>query len=254
MSDLALEKLQDLLDSGRALELVRLSRTWSLVDGPGGAAFHLAGLACRQLLWLDEAAANFQSAVLLDPWTGRYWADVGEAWYRLRQLDLAEDAWSRAAALGALDDPAAWLRAAGEHARCGTVPSRAEIAARTDASDNMIGYSDPTLSPAGDPALPIMVSLGSDRRDEVSLQIDGTPNPDNTPTILDVLRERGVAAAFFVIGAGADADLLARIVAEGHALYNGGYTGTPFTALDNDSILEELERTEALLRRYRPTP
>ena len=55
----------------------------------------------------------------------------------------------------------------------------------------------------------------------VALTFDDGPGPD-TPALLDVLRDRGVRATFFVTGAHVTAhpDLARRIVAEGHAVGN----------------------------------
>lgn len=54
----------------------------------------------------------------------------------------------------------------------------------------------------------------------VSLTFDDGPHPDFTPRILDVLRDNGAAATFFVIGKNArrHPDLVRRIVEEGHVL------------------------------------
>ncbi|MFJ8623031.1 bifunctional polysaccharide deacetylase/glycosyltransferase family 2 protein [Kitasatospora sp. NPDC093550] len=62
----------------------------------------------------------------------------------------------------------------------------------------------------------------------VALTFDDGPDPTWTPRILDVLRQEGVHATFFVVGAQAAAhpDLIRRIVAEGHQIGVHTFTHT----------------------------
>lgn len=57
------------------------------------------------------------------------------------------------------------------------------------------------------------------------LTFDDGPDDKNTPAVLDVLKEAGVKATFYVTGAQAEAhpDVLRRIYAEGHAIGNHSY-------------------------------
>jgi len=66
--------------------------------------------------------------------------------------------------------------------------------------------------------------IDSDRR-VVSLTFDDGPNPKATPRILDVLREKGVRATFFILGSHAERwpELVRRISHEGHQIGNHGY-------------------------------
>ena len=52
----------------------------------------------------------------------------------------------------------------------------------------------------------------------VALTFDDGPDPEMTPHVLDLLRERGVRATFFLVGAKAERhpELVRRIAAEGH--------------------------------------
>ena len=52
----------------------------------------------------------------------------------------------------------------------------------------------------------------------VALTFDDGPDPEITPRVLDLLRERGVRATFFLVGAKAERhpELVRRIAAEGH--------------------------------------
>ncbi|MDB4655916.1 polysaccharide deacetylase family protein [Flavobacteriales bacterium] len=59
----------------------------------------------------------------------------------------------------------------------------------------------------------------------ISLTFDDGPHRDVTPKVLDVLREEGVTASFFVIGKNAEKhpDLVRKIVDEGHIVGNHTY-------------------------------
>lgn len=59
----------------------------------------------------------------------------------------------------------------------------------------------------------------------VSITFDDGPNPVATPLILDVLRDQGVNATFFILGRYAEQwpELVRRTVQEGHQLGNHGY-------------------------------
>jgi peptidoglycan/xylan/chitin deacetylase (PgdA/CDA1 family) len=59
----------------------------------------------------------------------------------------------------------------------------------------------------------------------VAITFDDGPNPQATPAILDVLRDEGVRATFFVLGRHADRwpELVRRMADEGHQLGNHGY-------------------------------
>ncbi len=102
----------------------------------------------------------------------------------------------------------------------------------------------PTLSRAGT------------RTGMVALTIDDGPNPGTTEMLLDILAAYNAPAAFFACGINVERypGLARRIVAAGHGLYSHGYDHPSFDTLDDAAITDQLERTETLLRRFRPTP
>src|SRR3954468_14802802 len=86
----------------------------------------------------------------------------------------------------------------------------------------------------------------------VALTFDDGPDPGSTPALLDLLREAGVEAAFFCIGARAAAhpDLTARIAREGHLVENHSYHHSHLTNFFSERRLRtELERTQVALER-----
>jgi peptidoglycan/xylan/chitin deacetylase (PgdA/CDA1 family) len=86
-----------------------------------------------------------------------------------------------------------------------------------------------------------------DRR--IALTFDDGPDPTTTPAILDVLRDYGLRATFFVIGARAEQhpELIERIVGEGHALGNHTYYHRDLTKLPSESVQRELQDTQAAI-------
>ena len=74
---------------------------------------------------------------------------------------------------------------------------------------------------------------------KIAISFDDGPDARWTPKILDILKEKNVPAAFFVIGIDASQapDLLRREFAEGHEIGNHTYTHPNFT-------LDEISRTQ----------
>ena len=93
----------------------------------------------------------------------------------------------------------------------------------------------------------------------VLLTFDDGPHPLHTPRILDILARYRIKAVFFQVGqnigtldsaAGAtlrDPQLMARILAEGHAVANHTQTHPQLPKLDAVRVTDEIDRTEALL-------
>ncbi len=97
----------------------------------------------------------------------------------------------------------------------------------------------------------------------VALTFDDGPDPETTPLVLAILREKQVKATFFLIGekAASHPDLVRQIVREGHSIGNHsfghwiGMGGYRFPKLKRDlercsSVLEEI--TAVKVRLFRP--
>ena len=78
----------------------------------------------------------------------------------------------------------------------------------------------------------------------VSITFDDGPNPAATPVILDVLRDEGVHATFFVLGRHAERwpELVRRIANEGHQLGNHGYWHRKLHRRSPAYVREDLSR------------
>jgi cellulose synthase/poly-beta-1,6-N-acetylglucosamine synthase-like glycosyltransferase/peptidoglycan/xylan/chitin deacetylase (PgdA/CDA1 family) len=84
---------------------------------------------------------------------------------------------------------------------------------------------------------------------KLALTFDDGPDPEWTPKILDILKEKNVPATFFVIGeeASKSPGLLKRAYAEGHSVGNHTYTHPVFDEASPTQIRWELNITQRLI-------
>lgn len=89
-------------------------------------------------------------------------------------------------------------------------------------------------------------------RPVVALTFDDGPDADSTPRLLDGLKERGVQATFFVIGANIEKDgndtLIKRMHKEGHLIGNHTYHHVDLSGLSHEAAHRELEMTDERIR------
>ena len=95
-------------------------------------------------------------------------------------------------------------------------------------------------------------------RPVVALTFDDGPHPELTPQLLDVLRQQGVRATFYVIGRNVDTypEIARRIVAEGHEIANHTYNHPHLTQVGAARLDSEITRTTEAIQRAtgrRPT-
>lgn len=93
---------------------------------------------------------------------------------------------------------------------------------------------------------------------KVALTFDDGPHPRYTHAILEVLREYGVSATFFVIGVNVEnyPEAFCEIVESGCEIGNHTYSHKNVTAMSIDEIGRELDMTEAAIMKHtdkRPT-
>lgn len=103
----------------------------------------------------------------------------------------------------------------------------------------------------------IFILNGPSSKRQVALSFDDGPDRTFTPRILDVLREHGVKATFFVIGnrVAAHPDVVARMVREGHVVGSHSWDHPNLAKLGPDKVREQLVRAEDAIYRvagYRP--
>jgi peptidoglycan/xylan/chitin deacetylase (PgdA/CDA1 family) len=79
----------------------------------------------------------------------------------------------------------------------------------------------------------------------LAITFDDGPHPKNTPRLLDLLKERGVKATFYVIGQNVSQypDIARRIVEEGHEIGNHSYTHPSLPKLSAARLTEEITKS-----------
>jgi cellulose synthase/poly-beta-1,6-N-acetylglucosamine synthase-like glycosyltransferase/peptidoglycan/xylan/chitin deacetylase (PgdA/CDA1 family)/spore germination protein YaaH len=97
---------------------------------------------------------------------------------------------------------------------------------------------------------------------KIALTFDDGPDPEWTPQILDILKEKHVKATFFIIGANAEANpgIVERTLDEGHELGDHTFTHPNLSDTPPDVVRLELSATQRLfealtgrsLRLFRP--
>lgn len=90
----------------------------------------------------------------------------------------------------------------------------------------------------------------SQERRQIALTFDDGPHPRYTKLLLDGLKERGVAATFFVVGKNisGNEELIARMEQEGHLIGNHTYDHVKISDLSAEQACAQVERTSALVR------
>ncbi len=80
----------------------------------------------------------------------------------------------------------------------------------------------------------------------IALTFDDGPHPKNTPRLLDMLKERGIKATFFLIGKSVATypEIVRRIVSEGHEIGNHTWDHKTLRVMSQEKINEELQKTQ----------
>ena len=94
-----------------------------------------------------------------------------------------------------------------------------------------------------DPTLKVLYH-GDTSAKEICLTIDDGPNPETTPALLRILKQKGVKATFFLLGRRAKEcpELVRAIVADGHEVGNHTTDHSRLSGLGAQEIMNEIER------------
>jgi peptidoglycan/xylan/chitin deacetylase (PgdA/CDA1 family) len=86
----------------------------------------------------------------------------------------------------------------------------------------------------------------------VYLTFDDGPAPENTPAVLDILKQNGIKATFFVVGNQVEKypEILRRIYQEGHAIGNHSYNHVYRELYQSpNSYFSQLRQTDEIIRK-----
>ncbi|MFK7910231.1 MAG: polysaccharide deacetylase family protein [Akkermansiaceae bacterium] len=83
----------------------------------------------------------------------------------------------------------------------------------------------------------------------IAMTYDDGPHPQNTPRLLDMLRERNIKATFYVIGRSVNMypHIVRRIVAEGHEIGNHTWTHRNLKGLSDSQVRWEMNKTRDII-------
>lgn len=95
----------------------------------------------------------------------------------------------------------------------------------------------------------LVFRFGPSNKRQVALTFDDAPDNNFTPQILDVLKQQGVPATFFLVGSRVAQfpDVVKRMVQEGHAVGNHTYSHASLTKLTAQQQTAELARTDDII-------
>jgi peptidoglycan/xylan/chitin deacetylase (PgdA/CDA1 family) len=117
----------------------------------------------------------------------------------------------------------------------------------------LTGFSNPSASiNVMAQKYPIYVKQsGTSDKQQVALTFDDGPDTENTPKILDILKENHAKASFFVIGNHAEAnpEIVKRIISEGNEIGNHTYDHRYLPDLPTDKFQKEILDTAKILKR-----
>jgi len=109
----------------------------------------------------------------------------------------------------------------------------------------------PTPAPAPVAAMPRKPSYTKCHVEgtHLAMTFDDGPHPTLTPRLLDILKERGIKATFYVIGKNVATypEIVQRMVAEGHEIGNHTYNHPSLTKVSPSKLAEEIQQANAAI-------
>jgi cellulose synthase/poly-beta-1,6-N-acetylglucosamine synthase-like glycosyltransferase/spore germination protein YaaH/peptidoglycan/xylan/chitin deacetylase (PgdA/CDA1 family) len=131
----------------------------------------------------------------------------------------------------------------GEILKVKTTPQPGERSVKFDSASGLI-----TGSSYGKWPTPYTLQMYGAEPGKIVLSFDDGPDPNYTPKILDILKEKKAPAIFFAIGLQADkySNILQRAYAEGHEIGNHTFTHPDISRLPPNEIEWELNLTQRL--------
>ncbi len=218
---------------------------------------------------LDAETLNPRFSYIEDGKTHRVWfLDAATAYNHLRAADKYRPAGYALWRLGA-EDPSIWqvlprsygalppasletitptsdvnFIGRGELLQIAAEPTAGSRTFKTDDANATIIAEAYTKMPAS-----FVIRRGGDTPGKIALTFDDGPSPDWTPKILDILKEKGVHATFFIIGENGAAHprLVQRVLAEGHDLGNHTFTHPNLGETPDSVAGVELNATQRLI-------
>ena len=108
--------------------------------------------------------------------------------------------------------------------------------------------SSPTQTPSS--AKPATYAQARVDQPYIAMTFDDGPSAENTPRLLEMLKQRNIKATFFLIGqnVASNPDLVRRILAEGHEIGNHSWTHPQLSKLSDDRVTAEITQTQDAIK------
>lgn len=80
----------------------------------------------------------------------------------------------------------------------------------------------------------------------IAMTFDDGPSAENTPRLLEILKQRGIKATFFLIGQNVaeHPEIVKRILEEGHEIGNHSWTHPQLSKLSDERVTDEIVKTQ----------
>ena len=84
----------------------------------------------------------------------------------------------------------------------------------------------------------------------IAMTFDDGPSAENTPRLLEMLKQRNIKATFFLIGqnVASNPDLVRQILAEGHEIGNHSWTHPQLSKLSDQRVSSEITKTQDAIK------
>lgn len=99
-------------------------------------------------------------------------------------------------------------------------------------------------------AVPVSELLPKQEKKKIALTFDDGPHPIYTEEMLEVLKEKGIPATFFLLGENVEqyGTVVQEIAEQGHLIGNHTYHHVEVTSMSSEEACREIEETNALIR------
>ncbi|HEY2123005.1 MAG TPA: polysaccharide deacetylase family protein [Chthoniobacterales bacterium] len=115
-----------------------------------------------------------------------------------------------------------------------------------------------TPSPTPSPAKPTTYFQARVDQPYIAMTFDDGPSAENTPRLLEMLKQRNIKATFFLIGqnVAANPNIVKQILADGNEIGNHTWTHPQLSKLSDDKVTAEITKTQDAIKDasgYTPT-
>jgi peptidoglycan/xylan/chitin deacetylase (PgdA/CDA1 family) len=116
----------------------------------------------------------------------------------------------------------------------------------------LIGHAQEAASPTPGETPAKRATYTQARVDQpfIAMTFDDGPSAENTPRLLEMLKQRNIKATFFLIGqnAASNPEIVRRILADGHEIGNHSWTHPQLSKLSDEKVTAEITKTQEAIK------